>query len=741
MPSASLPPGRRRLAIGRSSAQVAERRWASSLLAMWLIVATVVLAAGAGAGRQARPQEQTARTQGELLRDGIHKMEDNGDYRGAVRDLELASRGRDRQIAALALLYLGGAQEHLGVAEARAAYEKIIREFPDQPPIVAQARERLASFGAPQVKLAPASETTRRLWRMTEFLALGPPSPDGRLVPGGIRRSDLQSWEPAVGDVRSLEVRRLAPAAAKENVHTVVFSPDGAQVAAMWRLPGAPPYRYELRVYPAAGEQARTVYTRDQTFGTGQLAGWTPNGQSLIVYFEGAADTGEFLAVDIATGGSTSIARIDGVTALFGSKMGYTAPLLSMSRDGRYVAFSAAHSGRADYDIDVLDLTTGLVRTLVGGPASDVFPLWTADGRLLFMSDRVGKNDLWLVEIENGRTRGEPQMVRADSAMRVPVGLSASGALYYRAEDGRMNVAISTLDPKSGTASAPTIVGRLQGLNRIPDWSPDGRRLAYSSDSGVAFLSQSSVLAIFDPQSGDERVVSGQVLRLGPVPRWSPDGRSVTLMSATQDEARFTRVDVETGAAETIVTMQKAGSQVTEFEWTPDGRALVYARGFTAVMRFDLDSGREQTLYEAPAGVRVDKPVLSHDGSRIAVIEIRDTGRQVILVPLHGGAVRTIFTPKPGEWVDVAGWGPEDHVFVVTGRRPAGPAALLRVPAAAGTPLPTGLEAPDILFPRVSRDGLRFAFTFGRNSQAQYVLEHFLPPPPKAAVRAPQVGQ
>jgi Tol biopolymer transport system component len=712
--------------------QVAVRRRASTLRALSLVACAAVLAAAALAAHRARTQGQPARTQSQLLQDGIHKMEDNGDYRGAVRDLEQASQGRDRQIAALALLYLGDAEQHLGTAEARAAYEKIIREFEDQGLIVAQARERLARLDALKLKPSPRSETTRRLWRIGEFLALGPPSFDGRWMPGCVRNQKLGSWEPAVSDVRSLQVRHLAPALADENVNTVLFSPDGSQVAALWRLPSnSSPFRYEIRVYPAAGGSSRTVSTHDQVLGDAHLAGWTADGKGVIVCLAREGATREFAQVDVATGRPKTIARVDTITDLFGEsgQLGLTAPLLAMSPDGRFVAYAPLHPGQTDYDIDVLDVTTGLAHTLVGGPANDVFPLWAADGRLLFMSDREGKTDLWLVEIEDGRTRGAPQIARRDSAMRVPVALSASGSLYYRAEDGRTNVAISTLDPKRGVATVPAVVGRLQGVNRIPDWSPDGRWLAYTSDSGIAFAQQSAVLVILDAKTGDERVVRTESPNLGPIPRWSLDGRSVTLLAATPNEARFTRVDVETGAAETFAVMQKAGSQVTAFEWTPDGRAVVYARGFRAVMRFDVESRCEQTLYEAPEGLRLNKPVLSHDGTRVAVVEWGETvNEQVVLVPLDGGAVRTLFTARPGYWADVAGWDPDDNVFVVTRKMPAGPAALLRVPASGGPPLPTGLEAPDIVHPRVSRDGLHFAFTYGGLSLAQYVLENFLPP-------------
>jgi Tol biopolymer transport system component len=326
--------------------------------------------------------------------------------------------------------------------------------------------------------------------------------------------------------------------------------------------------------------------------------------------------------------------------------------------------------------------------------------------------------------------------------MRLPVGVSARGSLYYRAEDGRANLAISTLDPKRGVATAPEVVGPVYGVNRLSDWSPDGHWLAYMSDIGIAFSQRSAQLVIFDAKTGAARAVRTSVPHLGPLPRWSPDGRSVTMLAATRDEAKFTRLDVETGAAETFAVMQKAGSQVTEFEWTPDGRAMVYARDFRAVMRLDVESRHEQTLYETPEGLRINKPVLSHDGSRVAVVEWTPgkgpEPERIVLLPRDGGAAQPIFTAGPGDSITVAGWGPNDDVFVVIWKKGAGTtAALLRVPASGGTPVSTGLEAPDFENARVSRDGRHVAFNFGRYSMAQYVLENFLPPPRKAPPLSP----
>src|SRR4029453_12792322 len=83
---------------------------------------------------------------GKQLEAAIHKEVADGDLKGAIEQFrKVASRYRtDRKIAASAMLHIGQCQEKLGQAEARKAYESVIKEFADQPEIATQARSRLA---------------------------------------------------------------------------------------------------------------------------------------------------------------------------------------------------------------------------------------------------------------------------------------------------------------------------------------------------------------------------------------------------------------------------------------------------------------------------------------------------------------------------------------------------------------------------------------------------------------------
>ncbi len=709
MPSSALP--RRRSA--RPS-------WATGLRALAAIVGAVILAAGVLAARQGRSQAQ-------LLQDGIALMETKGEYRAAARVFEAVSRGPDRGLAARGLLYLGLAHEHLATAEARAAYQRIISGFADQPLIVAQARDRLANLGVPRLNPLASAVTARRLWG-TDFTPLGPPSRDGRLLPGVNENSEL-----AVRDLATLDIRRLAPTSDDEGLISALFSPDGNQVASVWAVwdrPGSLPY--EVRVTAASGERSRVVHGHEAVHGT--LAGWTPDGRVLMVYFARADGTGEIVAVDLATEDARVVVRLD--ARVFSN--------LALSPDGAFVVFDAAGApARGDYDIHIVEVATGRVASLVEHPANDVFPLWTADGRVLFASDRTGSLGLWLVEVESARVVGEPQIVRREmGAMLSPAGLGANGSLYYRLNEGLVEVQTSTLDPARGTASAPVPVARrVQGINLFPDWAPDGRRLVYTSRRGqLPFTAGGQALVIADVQSGEESVLTTQVANMA-MPRWSPDGRSIAVLSGSDDGGGLHRVDAGTGAVETIARAEAGQPGFGPVEWTPDGRALIYRRGLRRIVRRDLQSGEEQTLHEVSEDRRLWNPALSRDGTLVAVPEWRDqTEAQLVVVPLDGGSPRTIFFAKKPDTFAVEGWSAGDaDVFIVffTATDPDVPRALLRVPVSGGPPVPTGLVVPTMRNVRVSPDGLRVAFTAGWPTRAAWVLENFLPPPRAVAVRAP----
>src|SRR5512136_1326511 len=106
----------------------------------WLLIAGLALVGFAGAQKE-DPQ---------LLLEKATKLElVDGDLKGAIATYEriLGVQGVPRAVMARALLQLGECHEKLGHAEARKAYERLVREFADQEEEAGRARARLATLG------------------------------------------------------------------------------------------------------------------------------------------------------------------------------------------------------------------------------------------------------------------------------------------------------------------------------------------------------------------------------------------------------------------------------------------------------------------------------------------------------------------------------------------------------------------------------------------------------------------
>jgi tetratricopeptide (TPR) repeat protein len=83
------------------------------------------------------------------LQAAIKKETIDGDLKGAIEQYQRIAQSTNRAVAAKALLRMGQCHEKLGNAEARTAYQRLVRDFGDQAEIVAQAQVRLAALGGP----------------------------------------------------------------------------------------------------------------------------------------------------------------------------------------------------------------------------------------------------------------------------------------------------------------------------------------------------------------------------------------------------------------------------------------------------------------------------------------------------------------------------------------------------------------------------------------------------------------
>jgi len=353
----------------------------NKLLLAMMIGAALLL----GGPQSDRPDQQ--------LQSAINKEVVEGDLKGAIELYKkiAAQPGAGRTTIATALLRMGQCHEKLGQAEARTAYERVVRDFADQTEIVAQARVRLAALGGPR---AGGGLVTRRV--LADASGVGDVlTADGKYISHIDRGTgDVVQFEVASGQTRRI-TNRGGPGAREASFEYQAFSRDGKQIAYDSYTKDWVP---QLRIRNLDGSGLRTLYS-EKGYDVHPLD-WSPNAGSILAFRE--SNKGIELTLISTADGSVRVLK-----SIASDLKSITAGLVraSFSPDGRSVAFSFVGEGSPPHGDVFLMTADGRNEVVVAGhPAEDKLLGWTPDGRsLVFLSDRSGTWDIWTVHITGGK--------------------------------------------------------------------------------------------------------------------------------------------------------------------------------------------------------------------------------------------------------------------------------------------------------------------------------------------------
>jgi hypothetical protein len=252
---------------------------------------TLTLAAQQKSTPQQKPATQTAEA---ALGAAIHleEVERNLDAAIAAYKVFLSQYGSNRPLAARAQYRLGLAYEKRGDAQARQAFERVGRDFPEQKDVVADANFRLAAL-----TVRPTGEPTVRLVLAGggDLSMLGTAvSLDGRWL--ARRNPSLDDGDPSnndgslvVTELASGRVTRLQTGTCLEGskgcyAERPAFSPDGRQLVYAWRDQLSE--NTELRVIAnEPGAKFRTLI-RDRQVSI-RPSDWSRDGRAILAIKEG----------------------------------------------------------------------------------------------------------------------------------------------------------------------------------------------------------------------------------------------------------------------------------------------------------------------------------------------------------------------------------------------------------------------------------------------------------------------
>ena len=411
-------------------------------------------------------------------------------------------------------------------------------------------------------------------------------------------------------------------------------SPDGATVAFSWS--GAAGDNYDIYVTRGGGQEPLRL-THDPA--PDHFPAWSPDG-SEIVFVRRLGQMAQIVEVPPLGGAERVLHEFPRI----GADLDFSEhPLLSWSGDGRAIVFSGQAAPGEQYRLYALWVQTGEVRALSdpdAGIPGDSSPALSADGRYLafvrYLAPRDGK--LLIQEMGPGLVPEgkpiDPKMPGLDP--RSPVWLRDGEALLFAdphtvyqwekdkgaeqvyAVDGELGgmalgperggtrqlvVAVDRRDQDiweipltaggMNAAGPPTDLLRSTADDAHPDYSPDGRRITFSSERTGA-----GEVWVADADGSHPRQVTHLGADVLSYPRWSPDGKEIAFHARVPDVAEVYVVNPDEGAPRQV-THENPGLALAT--WSRDGR-YIYAStlvgGRATTYRIPVGGGTIERLWE-----------------------------------------------------------------------------------------------------------------------------------------------
>ncbi len=241
------------------------------------------------------------------------------------------------------------------------------------------------------------------------------------------------------------------------------------------------------------------------------------------------------------------------------------------------IAFTSNRGGArelyvCDYDgenIRQLTRDRSIVASPKFGPAGE---------RVLYSSYKTGYSNVYVVDVDANTSR---------QVLNWPG--TSSGAAY--APGGKLIALSSTRagNPEIYTTTGGSGGRRITvtpGTESSPTWGPDGKELIFSSDTRTG---RPQLYRLSLGGRGAQLLPTGHSYAVEP--DWSPDGRLVAFNVRSGGGIQVAILDLTTGRTRVVTS----GASAEDPSWAPDSRHLVYKQGTRLIVR-DTQSGETRTI-------------------------------------------------------------------------------------------------------------------------------------------------
>ena len=396
-------------------------------------------------------------------------------------------------------------------------------------------------------------------------------SPDGSQV--------VYEWMPEDG-ARHLYVKvvgagdPIALTSGSDSDHGPAWSPDGRLIAFLRELNES---TVKIFVIPPVGGVERQVaeaaspdYLVLQRFH--RRLDWTRDSRHVIVSVpEHIGGPERLLLVSVDSGEKRWLTNpFDGAR--------YEDREPAVSPDGRTVAFARGELAVNEV-IHLLPLSDGL---LPAGPPRRVpsagrgrSPAWTPDGKRILYSDlnpgTTFNSGIWVVGLDR---RDTPRLLQALGRNAAIPTFSQTGRLAYSRLITESDLWRQEIPNHSGAISSPVRLSGSASLDFNPQYSPDGAKIAFSSDR----YGRREIWTCASDGTHCDQVTRFNTEFVTGTPRWSPDGKQIVFDSSVGGNSHIYVVNATGGSPRRMTDSQTRGLLPS---WSHDGKWIYFCSAAT----------------------------------------------------------------------------------------------------------------------------------------------------------------
>jgi tricorn protease len=400
------------------------------------------------------------------------------------------------------------------------------------------------------------------------------------------------------------------------------FSPDGKQLAFTGQYDG----NTEIYVMPAEGGTPRRL-TFTATLGRDEISdrmgpnnivmGWKNNTE--VIFRSRMKDFNDFIGqlytVSVSGGLPAQIPVPRGGFCSFspdGKKLAYNRIFREFRTWKRY------RGGMAD-DIWIYDFESKKTEAIAPDNACDTFPMWSGD-KIYFLSDRdeVKRFNLYSYDVPTKATKQltffKDYDIKYPSLGDTAIAFELGGYVYRfdLASQKAAQVNVRILEDRVAARTGLVDVGKSIAAYEI---SPDGKRALFNARGDLFTV---------PAKEGPTRNLTGTSGVHERNPQWSPDGKSIAYVSDASAEDEIYVVPADGRGAATQLTNTGAPYKYG-LSWSPDSKKLLWSDKKMRLFSVDVASKQVKQVAQSTVG-EIKNYVWSPDSKWVAYDRAEEAG-------------------------------------------------------------------------------------------------------------------